>query len=64
MDGHTVAVVGRSPEKTKALAAELGSDYFLADYTRFDDVHRLADELGAAYPQIDVLVNNAGGVFR
>ncbi|RDG39707.1 SDR family NAD(P)-dependent oxidoreductase [Streptomyces corynorhini] len=62
-DGHTVAVVGRSAEKTRAVAAELGADSFVADFTRFDDVERLAAELRAAYPRIDVLANNAGGVF-
>lgn len=62
-NGHTVAVVGRSPEKTVAVAAEIGADHFVADFTRLDDVRRLAAELEAAYPRIDVLANNAGGVF-
>ncbi|BCY09224.1 SDR family NAD(P)-dependent oxidoreductase [Actinoplanes sp. L3-i22] len=62
-DGHTVVVVGRSPQKTRAVADELGAAHFLVDYTRFDDVRRLAGELLDACPRIDVLVNNAGGVF-
>lgn len=62
-DGHTVAVVGRSAHKTAMVAAEIGADHFVADYTRLDDVRRLATELDAAYPRIDVLANNAGGVF-
>ncbi|GIM83128.1 SDR family NAD(P)-dependent oxidoreductase [Winogradskya consettensis] len=62
-DGHTVVVVGRSPEKTRAVAAELGVDSYVADFTRLDDVTRLAAELKSAYPRIDVLANNAGGVF-
>jgi NAD(P)-dependent dehydrogenase (short-subunit alcohol dehydrogenase family) len=62
-DGHTVVVVGRSAEKTRAIATELGADSYVADFTRLDDVERLADELLAAYPRIDVLANNAGGVF-
>lgn len=62
-DGHTVALVGRSAQKTKALARELGADHFLADFTRFDDVRTLATALRGAYPRIDVLVNNAGGIF-
>lgn len=61
--GHTVVVVGRSPEKTRAVADQLGAAHFLVDYTRFDDVRRLAAELLHACPRIDVLVNNAGGVF-
>jgi NAD(P)-dependent dehydrogenase (short-subunit alcohol dehydrogenase family) len=61
--GHTVVVVGRSPEKTRAISAELGVDGFAADFTRLDDVARLAAELAGAYPRIDVLANNAGGMF-
>ena len=62
-DGHRVVVVGRSPAKTQAVAKELGADHFVADFTRLDDVRHLAAELQAAYPLIDVLANNAGGVF-
>ena len=62
-DGHQVVVVGRSPGKTLAVASEIGADHFLADFTRLDQVRTLAAELDAAYPRIDVLANNAGGVF-
>lgn len=62
-DGHRVVIVGRSPEKTKAIAAQLSADYFIADFTRLSDVRKLVANLDAAYPRIDVLVNNAGGVF-
>ncbi|GAB3943936.1 SDR family NAD(P)-dependent oxidoreductase [Micromonospora vulcania] len=62
-DGHAVVVVGRSPEKTRSVAAEIGSSFHVADFTRLDDVRRLADTLTATHPHIDVLVNNAGGVF-
>jgi NAD(P)-dependent dehydrogenase (short-subunit alcohol dehydrogenase family) len=61
--GHTVVVVGRSVEKTRAVAGELKADSYVADFTRLDDVERLAGELRTAYPRIDVLANNAGGVF-
>jgi NAD(P)-dependent dehydrogenase (short-subunit alcohol dehydrogenase family) len=61
--GHQVVVVGRSPSKTKAVAAELGADSFVADFTHLDQVRQLAAELDAAYPRIDVLANNAGGIF-
>jgi len=63
-DGHRVVVVGRSAEKTEAVARELGAEHFLADFTRLDEVRALARDLNAAYPRIDVLANNAGGVFR
>lgn len=62
-NGHTVVVVGRSAEKTRTVAADIGAACFVADFTRLDDVERLAAELRAAYPRIDVLANNAGGVF-
>ncbi|MDO8188457.1 SDR family NAD(P)-dependent oxidoreductase [Conexibacter sp. JD483] len=62
-DGHRVVIVGRSPQKTDAVARELGADRFVADFTRLDEVRTLAAELDAACPRIDVLANNAGGVF-
>lgn len=61
--GHTVVVVGRSAEKTRAVAEELSVDGYVADFTRLDDVERLAGRLRDTYPRIDVLANNAGGVF-
>ena len=62
-NGHRVVVVGRSPEKTERIARELGVDSFTADFASLDDTRRLTAELDAAYPRIDVLVNNAGGIF-
>jgi NAD(P)-dependent dehydrogenase (short-subunit alcohol dehydrogenase family) len=62
-DGNQVVVVGRSPEKTKAVASEIGADYLLADFARFDDVRELANTLLERYPRIDVLANNAGGIM-
>jgi NAD(P)-dependent dehydrogenase (short-subunit alcohol dehydrogenase family) len=61
--GATVAVVGRSPERTAAVAAEIGAESHLVDFSRLDDVRRLAEELLARYPRIDVLANNAGALF-
>ncbi|WP_250007841.1 SDR family NAD(P)-dependent oxidoreductase [Actinoplanes sp. M2I2] len=61
--GHTVVVVGRSPQKTRAVAEELGAESHIADFTRLADVTRLATELSAAHRHIDVLANNAGGMF-
>jgi len=62
-DGHHVVIVGRSPEKTSAVARALGTDYYLADFTKMQEVSVLAAELLKKYPRIDVLANNAGGVF-
>jgi NAD(P)-dependent dehydrogenase (short-subunit alcohol dehydrogenase family) len=58
--GERVVVVGRSPGKTRAIAAETGADYHVADFTVLDQVRALAAELRARHPRIDVLVNNAG----
>lgn len=62
-DGHRVVIVGRSAQKTEAIARELGADHFVADFARLADVRTLAAELGAAYSRVDVLANNAGGIF-
>jgi NAD(P)-dependent dehydrogenase (short-subunit alcohol dehydrogenase family) len=61
--GATVAVVGRSPEKTAAVAQRIGGRPHLADYGRLDDVRRLAADLLAAYGRIDILANNAAAIF-
>ena len=61
--GHHVVLVGRSEAKTRALADELQAPSHLADFARLADVRRLADELRAGYPRIDVLANNAGGIM-
>lgn len=59
---RTVVLVGRSPEKTRAVAAELGVEHHVADFARLDDVRALAADL-ASLERIDVLANNAGGIF-
>ncbi|MBG6238625.1 NAD(P)-dependent dehydrogenase (short-subunit alcohol dehydrogenase family) [Mycetocola sp. CAN_C7] len=61
--GDRVVVVGRSPEKTRAVAAGIGADHLLADFARLDDVRELAATLLERYPRIDVLANNAGGIL-
>lgn len=62
--GANVIITGRNPEKTERVAAEIDSPSFIADYADMDEVRRLADELSKAAPKIDVLVNNAGGLFK
>ena len=57
-------VTGRNPEKTKRVADEVGSPALIADFADFEQVRRLADEIAAVAPKIDVLVNNAGGLFK
>lgn len=60
--GEHVVLVGRSPDKTRALAAELDAPSHVADFADLAQVRRLADEL-RAYPRLDVLANNAGAVM-
>jgi NAD(P)-dependent dehydrogenase (short-subunit alcohol dehydrogenase family) len=62
-DGHQVVLVGRSKAKTSAIAGELGADYYLADFAELASVRALAASLLERYPRIDVLANNAGGIF-
>lgn len=61
--GANVVVVGRSQSKTAAVAAELDADYFVADFADLSAVRALAERILSRYPRIDVLANNAGGLF-
>ena len=61
--GHDIVVVGRSPDKTRAVAAELGVDHHFCDFSRLEEVRHLAAVLLERYPKIDVLCNNAGGIM-
>ena len=61
--GANVVIVGRSPERTKAIAEELGAKYYLADFSKLSEVRKLAEDLKRDYKTIDVLANNAGGIF-
>jgi NAD(P)-dependent dehydrogenase (short-subunit alcohol dehydrogenase family) len=70
--GATVLLHGRDPERGEAVVREIreetGNDrlqYYLADFSSLEEVHRLADEITAGYDRLDVLVNNTGiGVGR
>lgn len=62
-NGAKVVIVGRSPERTKAIADKLGVTYYLADFSQLASVRKLAADLRRDYTHIDVLVNNAGGIF-
>ncbi len=61
--GDRVVVVGRSEEKTQALAKDLNADYFVCDFAELDQVRTLAAQLRDDYERIDVLANNAGGIM-
>jgi NAD(P)-dependent dehydrogenase (short-subunit alcohol dehydrogenase family) len=61
-DGWDVAVVGRNPDRTRAVADRVGASAFVCDYDHLDEVRALANALLTKYPTIDVLANNAGGL--
>jgi NAD(P)-dependent dehydrogenase (short-subunit alcohol dehydrogenase family) len=68
--GHHVALVGRNSDKlaaaVKRIRAETPTapvDSFVCDFAVLQEVRNLASGLLAAYPRIDVLINNAGTVY-
>lgn len=63
--GHRMLLVGRSIEKTAAVARETGAEHLTADFARLDDVRELAQQIvdRVGDDGIDVLANNAGGIF-
>ena len=61
--GEEVVVVGRNPEKPRRVADALGARSSVADFSDLAQVRDLAASLRAEFPRIDVLANNAGGIF-
>jgi NAD(P)-dependent dehydrogenase (short-subunit alcohol dehydrogenase family) len=61
--GATVHVTGRSAEKLRPVAEAVGTEPLTADFSRLDDVRRLADQVKERVDRLDVLMNNAGGTF-
>lgn len=61
--GERVVVVGRNPEKTRRVADDLGVERHVADFADLAQVRALADALRDSCSRIDVLANNAGGIF-
>ncbi|MGC3978346.1 MAG: SDR family NAD(P)-dependent oxidoreductase [Paludibacteraceae bacterium] len=68
--GHIVIIHGRSSEKTKAVCEEIKAetgnpnvDFLLADLFLLAEVRKLAEAFKQKYDRLDILINNAGGVF-
>ncbi|APT84261.1 SDR family NAD(P)-dependent oxidoreductase [Corynebacterium aquilae] len=62
--GHRILVVGRDPEKTADVAGRLGVEGLTADYNDLSSVVELAANIKQRVGHIDVLANNAGGIFE
>ena len=61
--GDDVVLVGRTAERLAEAARRVRNvGVFRADFEDLDQVRDLAAQLLAAYPKIDVLANNAGGM--
>jgi len=68
--GARVGITGRDRARAEtageAIVRESGApvvDIFVADMSSQAEVRRLADEVLAAYPRLDVLLNNVGGFW-
>jgi NAD(P)-dependent dehydrogenase (short-subunit alcohol dehydrogenase family) len=61
--GARIVALGRSPRRTLAIAAETGATPIVADFARLADVRAAAAQVAALCPRIDVLMNNAGGLY-
>src|SRR6478736_1874188 len=61
--GATVHVTGRSADKLRPVAEAVGTEPLVADFSRLDDVRRLAAQIGERVQTLDLLMNNAGGTF-
>jgi retinol dehydrogenase 12 len=68
--GASLVLISRDPARGEAAVQRIAGSssarprLLLADLSRQDDVRRLADELLDSTPRIDVLVNNAGAMYR
>jgi NAD(P)-dependent dehydrogenase (short-subunit alcohol dehydrogenase family) len=67
--GDQVVVVGRDPGRLGAAMAQIRAaatgpepDEHRADFESLDQVRELGEKVLSAYPRIDVLANNAGGM--
>src|SRR5688500_1967365 len=67
--GYDVGLTGRNAERLEEVAQRCRAEgatarTYAVDVSRLSEVRRLADELLADWPRLDVLVNNAGLVTQ
>ncbi|WCT14773.1 SDR family oxidoreductase [Mucilaginibacter jinjuensis] len=59
--GNKVIITGRDENRLKAAAAKIeGVSYFVGDVSSEADTLKLVDYINQNFPQLDVLINNAG----
>jgi NAD(P)-dependent dehydrogenase (short-subunit alcohol dehydrogenase family) len=68
--GARVVIIARNPAKAAEVVAEikklpgaLEPEVVLADLTEMEQVRRASDEIRTRFDHVDVLINNAGGMF-
>lgn len=68
--GHLIYITGRDKSKCEQTLQELkqinaaaAGGCFLSDFADLSSVRKMANEINSTLPQLDVLINNAGGVF-
>jgi NAD(P)-dependent dehydrogenase (short-subunit alcohol dehydrogenase family) len=68
--GAEIILAARSEEKLKEAAQQIESKtgnknikYYVADFSSQKSIRALADKIKKDYQKLDVLINNAGGVF-
>src|SRR5262249_9075030 len=68
--GSHVVLVGRNPAKSETTVEEMRAqtgnanvDFLLADLSAQDQIRALARRFQEQFPRLDVLVNNAGGIW-
>jgi len=66
----TIYIVSRNKEKAEAAVAQIKEEsknnnihYFLADLSSQKSIRNLAQEINKKLTKLDILINNAGGVF-
>jgi len=61
-EGASLALVSRDRGKLEAVAAKAGGNaqVFVGDVSREEEVERVRHEVAAAFPRVDILINNAG----
>src|SRR5690349_8106923 len=59
--GNTVIITGRNEDRLKKAVAQLeNAHYILADITNEKDVNALVEQISNRFPDLNVLMNNAG----